>query len=416
MEYRELAVIGNGCAGLACIRALRACGDKRPILVLSDTHWPAYNPMLTTYFAGGKISREQMFLFGRNEDLRTKLDAEIWEGFRAADLDAEGRVIRDQTGRTVSYGQCLVATGASPILPRTPGMTRQTVFFMRTMDDALRLRRRLEEQPPRSAAVIGASMVGVKVMELLHARGCRVTLADLAPHILPGAASPECAREMERRLESGGIRLCLGVTVDRLEPDGTLVLSSGERLESDLTVVCIGVRSNLDFLRPGQVETDRGLLVDEYMRTSAPGLYAAGDAAQGRELLSGESMVIGLLANARRQGRTAGRNLAGVKTPYPGNVLHNITHFMDMEFLGAGSVRSYDQVRCMSRGDSFAQLFWTKGRLTGVNLLNGGAVAGPARQALFRQALRAGGQPPEIPDEQNLLLRDLEKELVQPWT
>ena len=392
MEYRELAVIGNGCAGLACIRALRACGDKRPILVLSDTRWPAYNPMLTTYFAGGKISREQMFLFGRNEDLRTKLDAEIWEGFRAADLDAEGRVIRDQTGRTVSYGQCLVATGASPILPRTPGMTRQTVFFMRTMDDALRLRRRLEEQPPR------------------------VTLADLAPHILPGAASPECAREMERRLESRSVRLCLGVTADRLEPDGTLVLSSGERLESDLTVVCIGVRSNLDFLRPGQVETDRGLLVDEYMRTSAPGLYAAGDAAQGRELLSGESMVIGLLANARRQGRTAGRNLAGVKTPYPGNVLHNITHFMDMEFLGAGSVRSYDQVRCMSRGDSFAQLFWTKGRLTGVNLLNGGAVAGPARQALFRQALRAGGQPPEIPDEQNLLLRDLEKELVQPWT
>ena len=70
----------------------------------------------------------------------------------------------------------------------------------------------------------------------------------------------------------------------------------------------------------------------------------------------------------------------------------------------------------MSRGDSFALLFWTKGRLTGVNLLNGGAVAGPARQALFRQALRAGGQPPEIPDEQNLLLRDLEKELVQPWT
>lgn len=416
MEHRELVIIGNGCAGLACIQAIRACGDKRQILVLSDTKWPTYNPMLTTYFAGDRVTREQMFLIGSNDNFRAKLDVELWEGFRAADLDAEDRVIHDQTGKAVSYGQCLIATGASPILPRTPGMTRQAVHLMRTMDDALRLRAQLEEQVPRRATVIGASMVGVKVMELLHAKGCQVTLADLAVHILPGAASPECAREMERRLEAKGIQLRPGVTAELLEPDGILTLSDGEKLKTDLTVVCIGVRANLDFLRPGQVETDRGLLVDEYMRTSAPGLYAAGDAAQGRELLSGENKIVGLLANARRQGRTAGRNLAGSKTRYPGNVLHNITHFMDMEFLGAGSVREYDHVSSASRADSFAQLFWTKGRLTGVNLLNEGAVAGPARQSLFRQALRGGGQLPEIPDEQNLLLRDLEKELIQTWT
>ena len=114
---------------------------------------------------------------------------------------------------------------------------------------------------------------------------------------------------------------------------------STESEEADLLVMCIGVKANTGFIDRKQVAVDRGILVDGYMRTSMPGLYAAGDVAQGKNLLSGESEMIGLWNNARYQGRTAGRNMAGRNEFFPGNIPHNITHFMGMDFVGIGNVR-----------------------------------------------------------------------------
>jgi NADPH-dependent 2,4-dienoyl-CoA reductase/sulfur reductase-like enzyme len=212
---------------------------------------------------------------------------------------------------------------------------------MRTLEDALRLRQALKTNPHR-ALVVGASMVGIKLVEVFYEAGMEVCLADLAPQVFPLAASPECAEIITRYLEGKGIKLRLGAGIAGIETakHGLKAYFSDHEgsEEADLAVIAIGVRPNLQFLDPAQVKIDKGLVVDDHLRTSAPNLYAAGDVAQGTNLLSGEKENIGLWANASYQGRTAGRNMAGVADVYLGSIPHNIIYFMDMVFVGMGDV------------------------------------------------------------------------------
>jgi NADPH-dependent 2,4-dienoyl-CoA reductase/sulfur reductase-like enzyme len=241
---------------------------------------------------------------------------------------------------------------------------------------------------PRRALVIGASMVGIKAMELFHEAGVRVCLADKAPHLFPLAAHPECARVMEEHLEQRGIKLKLGGGIERVEDTAAGVRAyfkdSPEAEEADLLVMCIGVRANTGFIDPKQVAVDKGVLVDERMRTSRPGLYAAGDVAQGRNLLSGGSQIIGLWANARYQGRTAGRNMAGGNDFFPGNIPHFISTFMGMDFVSVGDVTGHDRTEKRYDGKRYLQLFWREGRLTGANLVDRVAESGPIKSALIK--------------------------------
>jgi assimilatory nitrate reductase electron transfer subunit/3-phenylpropionate/trans-cinnamate dioxygenase ferredoxin reductase subunit len=120
------------------------------------------------------------------------------------------------------------------------------------------------------------------------------------------------------------------------------------------------------------------------MRTSVPGLYAAGDVAQGKNLLSGESEMIGLWSNARSQGRTAGRNMAGENESFRGNIPHNITHFMGMDFVGIGNVNDHDRTEKKYDGRTYIQLFWKGGLLVGANFLDSYTGSGVIKHALIK--------------------------------
>lgn len=262
-------------------------------------------------------------------------------GSPVVELDTERQEIRASNGVSLQYSRCLVASGASPYLPPVTGIKGEGVYTMRTLEDALRLRQALKTNPHR-ALVVGASMVGIKLVEVFYEAGMEVCLADLAPQVFPLAASPECAEIITRYLEGKGIKLRLGAGIAGIETakHGLKAYFSDHEgsEEADLAVIAIGVRPNLQFLDPAQVKIDKGLVVDDHLRTSAPNLYAAGDVAQGTNLLSGEKENIGLWANASYQGRTAGRNMAGVADVYLGSIPHNIIYFMDMVFVGMGDV------------------------------------------------------------------------------
>ena len=247
---------------------------------------------------------------------------------------------------------------------------------------------------PKKALVIGASMVGIKVMELFYKAGVEVSLADLAEHIFPLAAHPECARIVEERLSQKGIKLRFGAGIEKVEETSRGIRAyfkgNTESEEADLLVMCIGVRANIGFIDRKRVAIDRGILVDEYMRTSMPGLYAAGDVAQGKNPLSGESEMIGLWSNARYQGRTAGRNMAGRNQFFQGNIPHNITHFMGMDFVGIGNVNDHDRTEKKYDGRRYIQLFWQDGLLTGANFLDNTTDSGVIKNALIKGLRQKG--------------------------
>jgi 3-phenylpropionate/trans-cinnamate dioxygenase ferredoxin reductase subunit len=213
-------------------------------------------------------------------------------------------------------------------------------------------------------------------------------------------------------LEQKGIKLRLGAGIGKVEETNGGVRAyfdgSTEGEEADLLAMCIGVKPNTGFIDRKRVAVDRGILVDGYMRTSMPGLYAAGDVAQGKNLLSGESEMIGLWNNARYQGRTAGRNMTGENDFFPGNIPHNITHFMGMDFVGIGNVNDHDRMEKKYDGRRYIQLFWKDGLLTGANFLDNYTESGVIKHALIK-GLRHNGSAlsDSLPLIQNQLIKNI---------
>jgi NAD(P)H-nitrite reductase large subunit len=252
---KKVAIIGNGCAAAECIKALRESGYGGEVHVFTDSEWPVYNPMLTTYYIAGKITFDRLFPYGGDEFYR-QYQVEVHTGSPVISLEAENRVVANRAGFELNYEQCLIASGASPVLPTIEGLRSHNVYLMRTVEDAIRLKDALAEKP-RRALVIGASLVGIKLVELFHTAGMEVCLADLADQVFPLNAHPECARIIGDRLSGMGIKLKLGAGLSRIEDGPTGIRAyfgdGREGEESDLLALCTGVRPNISFIDRSQV-------------------------------------------------------------------------------------------------------------------------------------------------------------------
>lgn len=398
------AIIGFGTAGYHAAQAIRERDKAGGIVVYSDTGLAPYNPMLTTYYIFGKLPRSGLFPFGPLEGIADRLGL-AFHHERVVKVRARDLTVETERGAE-RYDRILIATGATAFAPPVKGLARSDSFLMRTVDDAQRLKDRLDRGDVKSAVVVGASMAGIKVVEVLEKYGVQVCLADLAPHIFPLAAYPEVSAAIERRVAKRGIDLRFGATIDHMEVregKNTAVMTDGAQVPADLVSLCIGTRAATQVVQ-GEVEVDRGILIDERMETSAPGVYAAGDCAQGANLESGERQIIGLWANANRQGAAAGANMAGGEARFEGNILHNITHFMGMDFIGFGDNRIQGELLEQGSLDGdglYVRAVIAGGKVAGANILDSCRISGILKNYMLRLFTGEGGG---VPDYQRAML------------
>jgi len=197
------------------------------------------------------------------------------------------------------------------------------LYTLRNLADTDRIRMRATDPAVRRAVVVGGGFIGVEMAENLRHLGLDVALVEAAPHIL-APFDPEMARLVERELAGHGVRLITGQPVAAFEPGAggasAVVLANGEKLDADLVLLAIGVRPDTDFLRGSGIELGpRGhIVVDEHMRTSAPDVYAVGDAAEIIDYVTGSRTAVPLAGPANRQGRIAADNIAGIPSVYRG--------------------------------------------------------------------------------------------------
>ena len=340
MKHRT-AVVGFGCAGYHAVKSMREEGYTGEIDVYTDTEWAPANPMLTTYYIYGKLKKEGTLPFGPIRKLAEKYQFSIVTENVEKVLSEEKEVLLAD-GQKNRYDQILISTGARAFLPPIPGINLDGVFPMRTVADAERLKSVLETRNVRQAIVVGASMVGIKLVELFYSRGIHCTLMDMAPYIFPISAVPEVAAEIESRLREKNVDLIFSKALEKIEADrdGQLrvMFADGESISGDIVLMCIGTRANTQ-VADEKIEINRGIVIDQKMQTNMPGIYSAGDCCEGNNLQTGQTQIIGIWDNAARQGETAGVNMAGGNRRYHGNMLHNITHFMGMDFIGYGDNR-----------------------------------------------------------------------------
>ena len=389
MEY---GIIGFGCAGYHAARAIRKLDSYGTITVFEAGTMSPVNPMLTTYFASDKISLASICPFGSIEKICQELNIDCRLNESVHQVNAAQKSILLGSGEEVFFDKLLISTGAKAILPQLDGLPDPRVFLMRTVADAERLRSYINTGTAKHAVVVGASMVGIKVAELLWQSGIHVTMADAAEHLFPLAAFEPVAREMERRLRANGFQFKWGTCAQKILPEG-LQFADGAILPADIICFCVGTRANIDLVANTDIVSNqsitikRGIVVNERMSTSCPDIYAAGDCCEGTDLQSGETMPIGLWANAGAQGETAGTNMAGGTSHYPGNIVHNITHFMNMDFISLGNRQLPGETICCGNLSSglYIQAVVANRHLLCANILDGPRVSGVLKSILIKQ-------------------------------
>lgn len=308
----RIVIIGGGAAGFAAAEMLRREGFGGALtLVSADESAPYDRPNLSKDYLAGTAPEEWLPLrpdgFYRDNDIDLRL------GTEAKRLDVAGRRVTLANGAIIPFTKMLLATGAEPIRLQCPGADLPHVHTLRSLADCRSIRDRAG--PGTRAVIVGASFIGLEAAAALRRREVQVHV--VAPEARPmervlGAAMGDFVRSLH---ESQGVAFHLGRTVGAVDEKGVR-LDDGARLDADLVLVGIGVRPRLQLAEGAGLAMDQGVRVNEYLETSAPGIFAAGDIARWPDPYSGERLRIEHWIVAERQGQAAARNMLGRREPY----------------------------------------------------------------------------------------------------
>jgi NAD(P)H-nitrite reductase large subunit len=314
-------VLGAGPAGVIAAETLgRADPEGSVTLVLGEAE-PPYSRMALPYLLAGNVGEDGTYL-RHGKGHYDSLGIELREG-RAAAVSPDKGALSMEDGSTLPFDRLLIATGARPARPPIPGMDLAGVESCWTLEDARHI---AVSATARSKVVLmGAGFIGCIVLEALAARGVELTVVEMEDRMLPRMMDDAGAAMIKRWCEAKGITVLTSTAVKSVEAAGKgLKLDiGGGTLEANLVVCATGVRPNIEFLDGSGIETDQGILVDDRLQTNLPGIYAAGDVAQGPDFSTGERMVHAIQPTASEHGRIAAMNMAGVDTPYRGSLIMN---------------------------------------------------------------------------------------------
>jgi 3-phenylpropionate/trans-cinnamate dioxygenase ferredoxin reductase subunit len=374
-KHSPIVILGNGGAACHAAIALREAGYTGDLQMISDEQEAAFNPMLGPYYLKNRISWEHCYPFRPDFYRRYKIKCSF--GSPVQSLDTKYCTIQCEDGSTYSYDRCIVATGAAPTVPPVPGL--------RESSKALAIRSSASIQKMKAAmtnanrlVVLGASLIGLKLAEIMRRKRAEVLLIDVTDQVMPRGAHPVTASYLQQYMEHQGISVRLGCSLEGLEDEGDSVCCffPGNILErTDFIAVCTGIHPNIAFVNRQEVAVDQAILIDAYSRTSARGLYAAGDCAQGINLLSGKHEWLGTWANACYQGRAAGMHMAGKAAAYRGGIPQHVSPIFDWIYVQIGDAcRQGENIRVETHGDPFngpfRLLVYEGNFLVGANLIN----------------------------------------------
>jgi phenylglyoxylate dehydrogenase epsilon subunit len=371
MQSTHYLIAGGSHAALAALEAIRMTDTERDLtLVASDGRLP-YSPTVLPYVVSGKASPEHVFL--RDQQYFERTRASYLCGRPVTHLDTRTHLAQLSDGTTLQYQKLLLATGARPAVPPIPGLERVPIHVLRTLDDALRLRECLPAA--RRAVVLGGGLVGMHAAENLRKGGADVTVVEIQPQLLPAYFDAEAAAIIARTFTKAGVDVRVDTCIASVAPrDGgfTMQLRGGESLEGDLLVVSTGVTPVMDYLQGTPVATDRGILVDDTMRTNVEDVWAAGDVAQARGFYTSTPVLNGILPYAVEQGRIAGMAMAedSALECYRGGVPLNTCSFWGRHAVAVGTNAAPQGAEVVRRldpaGERYLKIILDGNRLHGI--------------------------------------------------
>jgi phenylglyoxylate dehydrogenase epsilon subunit len=332
-------IVGNGPAALSAVEALRRTDPACDITVVAGERARAYTPCFLSRFVSGEMAEESLAL--KCEDFYEKHRVTLLSGVAAAGVRPADNSLALADGKTLAYDRLLLACGATPLVPPVPGLAGAGVVSFKNFDDAVAIR--ALSALLGNVVVLGSGFVAVEIAEALVKLGMRVTMIARKECILRRIFDAEVAGLAEEHLARNGVRIVKQRELREVERFGqrreltAVVLSRGERLPCDLLVVAVGMQPNLGSLGGTGIETARGVIVDDRMRTSVPNIFAAGDVAEIE--IAGVRKVNLIHPNAVVTGRIAGSVMAGADARLEAHLDDmNVLTLFGLSFLSAGAL------------------------------------------------------------------------------
>lgn len=335
----RLIIVGGVAAGASAAARARRLDENAEIILLEKGPDVSFANCGLPYYVGGEITSRDALAVQTPETLRAMLNLDVRTRTEALSIDRDAKQISVrnlETGQQedLAYDKLLLAPGASPLRPPLPGMDLDTIFTLRNLQDMDRIHARAAEST--SAIIVGAGFIGLEMAEQLRQRGIEVHLIELTDQVLP-QMDRDMTLQMERTLQREGVNLILGDGLAAFADAGggrtEARLNSGRTVTADMVVLSIGVRPDSQMAKDARLELGaRGhIRVNEFQQTSDPDIYAAGDAVESIDLVTGQPSAIPLGGPANRQGRTVADHIfrPDKALPYPGSLGTAIVRVFD---------------------------------------------------------------------------------------
>ncbi|MEW6623976.1 MAG: FAD-dependent oxidoreductase [Bacillota bacterium] len=383
-------LIGNSAAGVWAAQILRSLDKESEIIMIAQEAVPAYSRCLLPEYLAGLKKKEDLYI--RSHDFYKNNNIQTLFGQRVDTVDAYKKEVILQDNNRIAYDKLLIATGASSFFPPVPGLEGNGVFGLRNLEDAQNILDACRNA--RRIVVVGGGFVGLEAAYALYKRGHEVTVVEKLSQILPQQFDEKAAQILQADMQAEGIRFILGQGIKEVVSPGLwsrlfgdkgkgVILEDGQRLKAEVIIVAAGIRANTDLVKDTGMKITRGIPVNDYMETSIPDIYAAGDVAETRDIVTGEVGLTPIWPNAAAQGQIAAYNMAGQKKAYGGLIgMQNAVEFREVPAIALGITRpSGDAYQVLS--DYVPQKNYYKKLVVQDNKLVGMILVGDINQAGF---------------------------------
>jgi NADPH-dependent 2,4-dienoyl-CoA reductase/sulfur reductase-like enzyme len=400
-------LIGGGLASSQAARMIRRKDADRPItLVTSEMFLPYDRPPLSKEFLRGQKTREEITYDGAAALEEKKID--IVPGATVERLDLDAGIALLGSGERISYQTAFIATGGRPIRLNMPGADLPQVYYLRNLDDAEAIGS--QAQSGKKAVLIGAGFIGLEVAASLTAMGVQVTVVETAPHIWARFADATLAGYIQHYCSAKGITFLTSEMVSRITGEGKVTgveTKSGKNIPCDFVCIGVGIKPNVELAEASGLEVNNGIVVNEYLQTSHPDVYAAGDVVNYFDPIFGKRRRVEHWGHAEYGGQIAGMNMAGEAHVY--NMLSYVwsdIFDLHLEFAGDESECDRTLIRGRMQDNSFILLFLKESCLTAYFSVNTNAREFRTYQRMIQQKTDLSGKEQALQDT-NISVKDL---------
>jgi len=376
----KIVVIGAGPAGVTAVETLRDYDQRAEVVMFTSEDHPPYSPpAMVDHFISGTGAH-----LWRGEDWPERLGVDYRSGVQVTRVDPESHRIHTSGGGELSYDRLVIATGARLHAP-LPGADLPGVYNLKSLTAAQSLVQRVEHREASTAVIVGAGFIGMEIALLLRVLGVAVTQVEMLDQVMAGMLDAETAGIALDMLRARGVFLQLDTKAAAFVGERAasgVQLESGEILHADILIAATGVKPNVDCLDGSGIAHGWGIQVDDHLRTSAADIYAAGDAVEAPDRLTGETYVHAIFPNAVEQGRVVGLNLAGYDTPYEGAERMNSLKHLGIPIMAAG-LKDGDEVLRLRQNRTLRRVYIQDNRVVGFQIVGDIRAAGVLRALML---------------------------------